>query len=65
MARSIPELCQAAYERCEQAKELVGEDRRLYLHDAIVKLHAALDVYAEPRPPGKGVDLPNTGGRGA
>lgn len=47
MPRSIAELCQAAYDRCEQAKTLTGDERRLYLHDAIAKLYAALDLYAE------------------
>ncbi len=47
MVRSIAELCRAAHERCKQAQRLTGDERRLYLHDAINKLYAALDLYAE------------------
>jgi len=43
---SITELCQAAHERCEQAKAVTGDERRLYLHDALAKLASALDVFA-------------------
>ena len=50
MSRSIAGLCHAAHERCEQAKALAGEERRLYLHDAINKLYAAIDLSEEPRP---------------
>ena len=45
MAHSVAEHCQAAQERCEQAKKLTGDERRLYLHDAINKLFAALDAW--------------------
>ena len=67
MSLSISELCQAAQERCEKALDVTGDDRRLYLHDAIVKLFAALDVYAEPRPVRREevARLTSAGGRGA
>lgn len=47
MANSIASLCQAAVDRCEQAKQLTGDERKLYLHDAINKLVAALHLYNE------------------
>jgi hypothetical protein len=47
MARDISKLCQEAQERCEQALELHGDERRLYLNDAINKIIAAVDMWME------------------
>ena len=47
MANSVAELCQAAVDRCEQSKQLTGDERKLYLHDAINKLIAALHLHNE------------------
>ena len=47
MANSIASLCQAAIDHCEKSKQLTGDERKLYLHDAINKLVAALHLHNE------------------